>query len=220
MSEPLDRHFEPWIYRLTRGVAAFIYEYLYDLEISGQQHIPREGGFLLASNHASFFDPPLAGYPVPRPIYYFARRTLMEKGFSKWLLGSLSTIPVDRDGPQDLTAIKTVMRLVQEGNGLLVFPEGTRTQDGELQSAKAGVGLLAIKTDVPVIPCRLWGTFELYPKGSKFPVWPGKLHLSYGPALMPEDFDPGGKGKERYGIAADRIMESIAKLKKPETVIV
>ena len=145
MSEALKRHFEPPIYRITRGLAAQVYEYLYDLEVSGLNHVPKEGGFLLASNHASFFDPPLVGYSLPRPIYYFARQSLMEKGFSKWLLGSLATIPVDRDGPQDVAAIRTVMRRVQAGNGLLVFPEGTRTLDGELKSAKSGVGLLACK---------------------------------------------------------------------------
>lgn len=214
-TDKLERQHEHVVYQVARGMGSMIYEYFYGLEVYGLQNVPDKGGFLLACNHASYFDPPLAGFRIRRPIYYFARRTLMEKGFSKWLLTNLNTIPVDRDGPSDVAALKRVIRTVKGGNGLIVFPEGTRSHDGNLQPARAGVGLLACKTGAPVVPCRIFGAFDVYNRNTKLPRLRRKLTVVYGPPLELADYDPGGKGKERYQISADRIMAAIASIEKP-----
>ncbi|MEY3608285.1 MAG: hypothetical protein RLZZ447_1073, partial [Verrucomicrobiota bacterium] len=128
------------------------YEMFFRGEVSGLEHVPARGGFLLAANHASFIDPPMIGCQLPRQIAYFARKTLWKGGFSSWWLDAVGTIPVDRDGGQDVSAIKRVLRALREERGLILFPEGTRTPDGQLQPAKAGVGFIAVKTQVPVVP--------------------------------------------------------------------
>src|SRR5262245_24186235 len=134
-------------------------------EVRGVENLPEHGGFLLAANHASFLDPPLIGCHVARQIAYFARKTLWRGGIASGLLTSVGTIPVDRDGGQDVSAIKRVLKALREDRALILFPEGTRTLDGQLQAAKAGVGFIAVKTQVPVVPVRIFGSYEALGKG-------------------------------------------------------
>lgn len=211
----LRRRDESPVYMLARSFSGWVFSNFYGVEIRGLENFPETGPFLLASNHASYFDPPLAGYRVPRPIYYFARKTLFRNPVFGWLIHELNSIPVDRDASSDVTALKTVFKVLKAGSGLIVFPEGTRTVDGNLQPARAGVGMLACKSQAPVVPCRLFGTYEAYGKGMKLPRIGVSLSVVYGPPLYPVDYDPGGKGKDRYQIAAERIMEAISKLEEP-----
>lgn len=202
-------------YDACRRAAFAFFDSLYRFEVHGLSHVPHEGGFVLACNHVSYFDPPAAGCALPRQIYYFARKTLFKPGLASWLLRNIHTIPVDRDGDSDISSIKSVLRLLHAGEGLLVFPEGTRAEDGGLGQAKRGVGMLACKSSVPVVPARVFGTFESYKKGMKLPQWGRSIHVVYGPILKPFDFDPGAEEKDRYQIAANRIMEAIAAIPFP-----
>jgi len=151
------------------GVCHYVLRVMFDMffrgEVSGLHHLPKHGGFLLAANHASFLDPPMIGCHLSRQIAYFARKTLWRGGIASWWLDAVGTIPVDRDGGQDISAIKRVLKAIKDERGLILFPEGTRTTDGKLQSAKPGVGFLAIKTQVPVVPVRIFGSYEAFGKG-------------------------------------------------------
>ena len=189
-------------------------------EYHGQEHLPRDSAFLIAANHASFMDPPFIGCRVPRQIAFFARKTLWKPGVASWWLDTVGTIPVDRDGGQDVSAIKRVLKALKEGKALILFPEGTRSPDGTLQSAKAGVGLLACKAQVPVIPARIFGSFEAYGKGVKIPRFGTPVSVVFGPALQPSEFDDAAAGKERYQIASERIMRAVAALELPRPVVV
>lgn len=183
-------------------------------EVCGLENLPVRGGFLLAANHASFLDPPLIGCQISRQIAYFARKTLWKGGFASWWLDSVGTIPVDRDGGQDVSAIKRVLRALKDERGLILFPEGTRSSDGRLQAAKPGVGFIACKTQVPVVPVRIFGSYEAFGKGRR-------LHLGtpvtvvFGAPLPPAVYDEPRAGKERAQIASERIMAAIARLQPP-----
>lgn len=195
------------------------YEMFFRGEVRGLEHVPARGGFLLAANHASFIDPPMIGCQLPRQIAYFARKTLWKGGFSSWWLDAVGTIPVDRDGGQDVSAIKRVLRALKEERGLILFPEGTRTPDGNLQPAKPGVGFIAIKTQVPVVPVRIFGSFEAYGKG-RAPRFGTPVSVVFGRPLSPGDYDDPAAGKDRAQVASERIMAAIARLQPPpETVI-
>lgn len=210
---------EPFVYTVARWIASAYFLGLHKIEIHGEERVPREGGFLIAVNHASYYDPPVAGYAIRRTLHFFARRTLLDNPAGAWLFPRLNTIPVDRDGPSDVGALKRVIRVLTSGHGLTVFPEGTRTSDGLLQPAKPGIGLLACRAQVPVVPARVFGSYESYSRHHRLPTIGTRLTLVYGTPLSPADYDPGGRGKERYQIAAERIMQSIAAIETPREVL-
>jgi cytidylate kinase len=205
----------PWFYRLVWHSARAFMQVAGRAEAVGVENVPRTGAFLLASNHASFLDPVLAGCHLPRPICSFARKDLWDSRILAWILDHLKCIPVDRDGDGDIGAFKRVFAALKAGEGLQVFPEGTRTKDGRLQPARRGIGLLAGKPGVPVVPVRVFGTYETYNRRQFFPRPFYRLGVTYGPALMPRDYDPGPGDPRRYDIIAQRIMDAIAALPPP-----
>lgn len=184
-------------------------------EVTGTNFIPREGPFLLAANHASYFDPPAIGCRVPREVHYFARKTLFKPGFREKILRDVHAIPVDLESDSDISALKSVFRALKEGGGLLVFPEGTRTPTGELQPARPGVGMIACKSAVPVVPVRIFGSYEAYGRHHRKPNYLTPIHVAFAPPLIPAQYDLGGKGKDRYQAASEAIMRAIASIPPP-----
>lgn len=188
-------------------------------EVVGLDNLPKHGGFLVAANHASYLDPILIGSQISRQIVYFARKTLWKGGMSSWWLDSVGVIPVDRDGGQDVAAMKRVLKALKQERGLIVFPEGTRTLDGKLQPAKPGVGFFAIKTQVPVVPVRIFGSFEAYGKGRSLRLGT-PVTIVFGQPLPPKAYDDPAAGKERAQRASERIMAEIARLRPPAERVV
>ena len=123
------------------------------------------GPVILASNHESYLDPPLVGSVPDRAIYFLARKSLLAGPFFGWLLPKLNVIPVDQEG-NDRSALKALIRILRAGEGTLVFPEGERTADGRLQPALPGLGFVIAKTLAPVVPMRIFGAREAWPRGS------------------------------------------------------
>jgi len=188
------------------------------LEVAGREHIPPDGPFLLACNHASFVDPPVFAAACPRELHFFARKTLF-KGPMGTLITKLNSIPIDRDGERDLEAFRRVFAVLRDGGALLVFPEGTRTHDGALQAGKKGVGLIACRAQVPVAPARIFGSYEMWNRHQKFPRVFTPLGVRFGPPIPVEQYDGGKRDPNRYQAAADRIMEAIAALPDPRTAV-
>jgi len=198
------------LYRCAQTIFFLYFKIFHRFRVSGLEHVPSDGAFLLASNHVSFFDPPALGCRVPRDLHYFARKSLF-KGLLGKLITAFNSIPVDR-GSADVSSFKKALKVLDKGSPLLVFPEGTRSLDGSLQAAKAGVGLIAIKASVPVLPARVIGGFEILGKGCKWPKIGSRLTIVYGPLLQIETLDPGPKTAKRSQIVADAIMEAVGKL--------
>jgi len=207
------------VYGVCHYLIRVIHEVAFRGQIIGLDHIPAHGGFLLAANHASFIDPPLIGSQVERQIAYFARKTLWKRGFASWWLDAVGAIPVDRDGGQDVSAIKRVLKALKEERGLILFPEGTRTANGQFQPAKPGVGFIACKTQVPVVPVRIMGSFEAWGKGGKLNLGT-PVSVVFGRALPPSFYDEPKAGKDRAQIASDRIMHEITRLELPAVTVI
>lgn len=185
----------------------------------GVEQIPREGGFIVAANHASALDPPVVGVMVPRQTAAFARKTLWKGGVISWWLDTVGVIPVDRDSGSDVVAIRRVIHALKQDRGIILFPEGTRTSTGELQRAKAGVGFMACHTGVPVVPARVFGTFEAF--GRHGPLRLGTpVSVVFGRPLLPADYDNPSAGRERYQRASERIMSAIAALELPRPKVI
>ncbi|MEO0794116.1 MAG: lysophospholipid acyltransferase family protein [Verrucomicrobiota bacterium] len=185
-----------------------------DLQVAGTGHLPKEGSFLLACNHASFLDPPVFAAACPRELHFFARKTLWKGAFGS-LITKLNAIPIDRDGERDLEAFRRVFATLKAGGALLVFPEGTRTPDGELHDGKKGVGLIACRAQVPVVPARIFGSYEMWNRHHKLPRPLKPLRVGFGPPIPAATYDPGKSEPERYQVAVQRIMDGIAQIEDP-----
>ncbi|MDR1458323.1 MAG: 1-acyl-sn-glycerol-3-phosphate acyltransferase [Puniceicoccales bacterium] len=190
---------------------------IFDGSAYGIENIPKAGAFLAAANHVSFLDPPFVSAIIKRSdIFYFTRKTLIASGLLGFILKRINTIPADRDRGSDITAIKKVFNLLKNGHGVVIFPEGSRSNDGEIHKAKPGIGLIACRSSVPVVPIRLFGTYEIWGRQSKWPDITTKAKVVVGAPISSNVYDPGPGHEDRYQYATDRIMESIKALKKPE----
>src|SRR5210317_1758449 len=133
-----------------------MFKVLFGCRIYHADRVPLEGPALLAANHASFMDPPLIGSSLNRETHYLARNTLFRFPIFKNILYYINVIPVDRGGKSP-KGLRTVANSLKAGKTVILFPEGTRSHDGHLLSAKSGVGLLVIKSEAPVVPIRVFG---------------------------------------------------------------
>jgi 1-acyl-sn-glycerol-3-phosphate acyltransferase len=193
----------------------------FSLRVVHPDRLIEEGPVILASNHQSYFDPPLVGICSRRDVYYLARKTLLNVPLLGKLLPRINVIPVDRDG-NDMSALKKIIRLVRDGNGVVLFPEGTRSPDGRLQKGKQGIGLIIAKSRAPVQPIRVFGAHEAFPKGSgKITAVPITVVVGEPIRFTSEELDPancGGDERALYQRLSDRIMEAIAALELPESL--
>ena len=180
------------------------------------ERVPAKGSVILASNHASFLDPPIVGSGLHRPVNYLARESLFRYPGIGWLLRKWNSVPVDRDGG-GAKGLKAILDRLLAGGVIILFPEGTRTKDGKLQPARSGIGLTVIKSNAVVVPVRTFGTFECYNRKIKFHL-PIQLSVKYGKPLIFEKLRAEAKTcskarlKEIYQEVADEIMAAIGKL--------
>ena len=182
------------------------------------ERVPLSGGVIIASNHASFLDPPLIGSALHRPMNYLGRASLFSHPFVGWLFRQWNSIPVDRDGG-GAAGLKAIIERLLAGGAIILFPEGTRTKDGKLQPARSGIGLTVIKSNAPVVPVRVFGTFECYSQKWKFHK-PIRLAVKYGLPMKFEALRAEAKTctkprlKEIYQQVANEIMVEIGKLER------
>jgi len=208
--------FDKRVYWVSFWFIRAFYRTLLKGDIQGLNNVPTSGSIILASNHASHLDPPLLGCNVLRIVTYFARKTLWKPGLGAAWMDAVGAIPVDRDGESDVGALKSTLRALKNGGVLTLFPEGTRSPDGTLQSAKPGIGLIAAKSQSAVVPCRIFNAHKALSKASALPNFDISIHIVYGKPLHPADYDPGrSAGKERYQKIADNIMTAISRIRRP-----
>src|SRR6476620_3630933 len=154
------RGVNPLVYWLARGVLQPFCHLYFRLSRIGREHIPAEGPFIIASNHRSFLDPFVVGMMARRPIYFLSKRDLFAHPVVAWLLNSLGAFPIAR-GTGDGAAMDAARQILERGDIVLIFPEGTRTRPGPLGVPRRGVGRLALETGAPVIPVAVIGTEDV-----------------------------------------------------------
>ncbi len=181
----------------------------FSLKVINREKLIEKGPVLIVANHQSFLDPPMLGCIYEESIYFFARKTLFKSIF-KWGLPLCQAIPIDQENP-DPTSLKLIIRLLRAGNRVLVFPEGSRTPDGEIKDGMGGIGLILSKTKVPVQPLRIHGAYEALPMHASRP----KLHpvsISVGDPIEFSKEELNAKGKDAYQHLTNRMMDAIRSL--------
>jgi 1-acyl-sn-glycerol-3-phosphate acyltransferase len=203
-------------YRIGWTLFRALYATYFRWRVCNPERVPLTGPVILASNHASFLDPPLVGAGLQRDINYLARESLFRFPGIGALLHSWNSVPVDRDGG-GAKGLKAILDRLLAGGAIILFPEGTRTYDGKLQSARSGIGLVVIKSTAPVIPVRVFGTYEAYGRHRKIPH-PHRVTVKYGRSMDFAKLRAEAKTcdkqrlKQIYQEVADDIMREISRL--------
>jgi glycerol-3-phosphate dehydrogenase (NAD(P)+) len=197
------RGVNPIVYWLLRAIVQPSAHLYFRLSRIGREHIPEQGGFIIASNHRSFLDPFVIALMARRPIYFMTKKEAFINRPVAWLLSALGAYPIDR-GASDQDAMATTKAILQRGDGVLIFPEGTRTRPGALGRPKRGIGRLALETGVPVVPVAVIGT-EAVRNGWRFR--PHKVRIRAGaPLTFPQVDKPSGA---LAGAVTDRIWPCV-----------
>jgi 1-acyl-sn-glycerol-3-phosphate acyltransferase len=195
-----------WLgYHLARILAQIFYRF----RILHRERMIQSGPVIVAMNHQSFLDPPLAGNACDRPIFFLAKKSLMNVRVLRWLLPKLNVIPVDLEGT-DRSAIKKLIRLLRAGQGALLFPEGSRTPHGNFLPAQAGLGLIIAKTRAPVVPMRIFGAYQAWPIGGRLRLLGPRITIVVGEPIRFSDSELTGSGKAVYARLSERVMDAIA----------
>jgi 1-acyl-sn-glycerol-3-phosphate acyltransferase len=188
-----------FLFLLGRQMFRIMFKLLYRWHIEGTENIPKMGGGIIAPNHMSFFDPPLTGSAMKRPLYFMAKKELFDVPVFGWTIRQTNAFPVKR-GVQNMSAMRYAFSLLEKGRLLLIFPEGSRSKDGNLGKARAGVGMVACNAEVPVIPVKIENTNMML----KF----NRIKIKYGkPVYPPKDFS-----KSDYIGLSQKVLDEIAKM--------
>ncbi len=178
----------------------------FPLKVDGKEHIPKIGKAIIASNHVSYLDPPAVGVACPRVVSFMARDTLLKNPLWRWALKGIGVISL-RKSRSDVSALKIALKRLSLGQIVVLFPEGTRSPDGEIKSGSEGVGFIARKSKAPVIPVYVKGTDKALPRGAK-KMRRHRVHVYFGAPLVIDDFEDLSDRE-----ITDRIMQRIVELK-------
>jgi len=167
-------------YYIIRAICWLILKIFWKIEVIGIENIPKEGGLILASNHVSYLDPIVLAITMERKICFITKKEAFNNIFGSVLLKNLNAFPVDR-GKVDIRSLKKSLSILHEKKVLGIFPEGTRSSNGELQELKLGAIKIAMKAGVPILPVGIIGTNKIYPRGKKFPIlFKHRIIVKYG----------------------------------------
>jgi 1-acyl-sn-glycerol-3-phosphate acyltransferase len=201
------------VYNIFYNLAKLLARMIFSMRVIHPERMVESGPLLIAVNHSSFFDPPLAGICSRRGVYYLARKTLLKWPFFGPLFPAMNVIPVERDG-NDMSALREVIKKVKDGNAVLLFPEGTRSIGGHLQPARAGIGLVIAKTGAPVLPMRIFGAYEAFPKNARrFQL--SQITVVIGEPIYFTEQEISNTSRETYQLLSNRVMDAIGALKLP-----
>src|SRR5579859_3536849 len=193
----------PIVYAIVRLLFQPVFHTYFRYQRIGREHIPKRGPVIIAANHRSFLDPFVIATMARRPMYYVAKKELFANRVVAWFLAALGAFPVDR-GAGDAEMIETAKNILERGDILLMFPEGTRTRPGSLGRPKRGVGRLALESGAPVVPVAVIGT-EAIRRGWR--IRPHKVRIRAGrPLRFPQVTEPS---RALAGAVTDRIWPCV-----------
>lgn len=201
-------------YRFIQGVVRTLRPLLGPLDVTGLEHVPGEGPFLLLANHQSYLDPVLIQTVVRRPIYTMAKSTQFSDRLTGALLRRVNSFPVRRF-ETDPQAVRIVLRRLGQGHGVGLYPEGERSWDGRLQPPRLGVLRLILKAGVPVVPCGISGAYDVWPRWDRG-LRRGAVRIAFGPPLRFPHHDRRAHREAAVPEVRERLMAALSELSGAE----
>ncbi|QGJ68368.1 Glycerol acyltransferase [Planctomycetales bacterium 10988] len=175
-------------YSIVRSFTRLCGVLLYRFRIHGQEHVPKTGSFLVVCNHQSHFDPIVVGSGSPRQLRFIARKSLSKSIFFRVLTIGFSPIPIRR-GSSGLDGLREAQKVLEAGEPVVIFPEGTRTPDGHIHGFKPGFVSLVKRAKVPLVPAAIYGAYRIWPRNQKLFSLRGAMELRFGPGLSAEEVE-------------------------------
>jgi 1-acyl-sn-glycerol-3-phosphate acyltransferase len=199
-------------YCLVRDSFRLVFRTCYRFKVMGGEHVPETGGVILAANHVSYLDPAvLTCGNLRRTVRYLARDSLFRNPIFGGLLRRVGALPMSRERG-DVGALRMAIHQLRAGACIGIFPEGTRSPDGELKEGKGGIGFLIAKAGVPVVPAYIQGTFQAFPRGARF-LRPARIQVLFGEPITPAEIAAMGSEREVYEQITALVMNRIKLLK-------
>jgi len=192
------------LYSVVKKILYCFFKLFFRYTVIGAEHIPKSGGVIIAANHISLWDPPTLGTAAGRDVHFMAKEELFSIPVFKNLITGLHAFPVRR-GAADRAAIRYAINLLKDGKILGAFPEGTRSQTGELGEPEQGIAMIAIKAGVPIVPAAIIGTNKVFRNGSLLP----QFIVKFG---KPMTIDTEKVDKESMEKISHQIMQEISYL--------
>lgn len=198
-----------FLYPYGRFLSRLLGRLLLRAKATGTDHFPAQGGFILAMNHISLIDPPLIGCWVPRELFFFAKRELFANPLLGWALRNANTVPVRR-GAVDRASLDKVAEVLENGFGLMIFPEGTRSRTDDFLPPKPGVGMIAMRAGCPIIVGYVQGSNRVRDCLRRR----DRLRVAFGEAFSPQWVRSYPDNREGYAAIAQAVMDRMRQLKK------
>ena len=198
------------LYAILKPLTALVMRLFFGLRSRGTEHVPATGPVLLVANHVSHLDSPLIGGASPRHLNFLAKAELFQVPLFGGFIRRLNAHPLRREGG-DASALRAALRVLKGGGALLVFPEGTRGEEGRLGTAKPGAGMLAVLGGATVIPVYVRGSGRAWPRGRRFPR-PANVTVTFGSPL-PVTVSGHASRKDDYEAVSRQMMSAIAGLR-------
>ncbi len=180
---------------------------LFRFRVEGVEHVPERGPAVLVAAHRSWLDPACVGAACPRPVRFLIMERVWRLSWANWFFRGMRSLPVQSGGSAPLPALRTALRLLEQGQLIGVFPEGRVLPVGELGPTQAGAALLAVRGRAPVVPVVVHGSAAAWPHGRRWPG-PGRVGVRFGAALPP----PVGRGRAAVEELMDRIERTLEEL--------